>query len=169
MRIHTLASKLARRRDERGQNLVEFALVLPVLLLIIIGGYNLGLLWLRISDADFIAQSTATAAARYGGYSAEVQQAVDTQLQSSFLAADRQNFSWRLETNTPDGGPVCGGGPVDTDVPGPRQCRCNWGERVTVITTYHWRVDALSFHWQNTYTSSKSALCWRGVIGTVTQ
>ncbi len=157
---------------ERGQNLVEFALVLPVLLVLMIGGYNLGLLWLRISAADYVAQTAAVAAARYGGYTSGLQHSVDTEARNSFLGGDLANFSWRLETASIGGSVSCDGrpGPVDGEgasgsLPSPIGCTCNWGEQVTVVTSYHWKLDAVVYKWENTYQSVKSALCWRGTTG----
>lgn len=147
---------------EHGQNLVEFALVLPVVLLLMIGGYSLGLLFLRITDAGFIAQSAAVSAARYGGYTPALGQSIDAQVKASFLGGDPQHFAWWLETRSAGGGRVCGRpGP---DRPGPGTCTCNWGEQVVVVATYYWEVDALIYSWQGTYQTEKSALCWRGVV-----
>lgn len=153
-----------RARRQAGQNLVEFALVLPVLMLLMLGGYNLGLVWLRISDAAYIAQSAATMAARYGGETPELRAAIQQQVRNSFLHADAANFSWRVETHTAEGELLCGGpGPLPDGGPGPGpQCKCNWGEQITVITSYRWSLSALVFTWTDTYESPKSALCWRG-------
>lgn len=147
---------------EQGQNLVEFALVLPVILLLMIGGYNLGLLFLRVTDAGFIAQSAAVSAARYGGYTSALQQSVDRQIASSFLGGDRQHFTWRLETRGADGGAVCGDS--DPEWPAPRRCTCNWGEQVAAVATYRWEFEALVYTWRGTYQTEKMALCWRGTV-----
>jgi Flp pilus assembly protein TadG len=48
-------------RDERGQSLVEFALVLPVLLLILVGIFNFGVLFY----SDIVINEAARDAARY--------------------------------------------------------------------------------------------------------
>jgi hypothetical protein len=148
---------------ERGQNLVEFALVLPVILILMIGAYNLGLLFLRITDAGFIADAGAVAAARYGGHTDALAQSVNDQVSHSFLSGER-NFSWRLETRSAAGELVCSGGPgPDPGIPSPR-CTCNWGEQVVFVASYGYRVDALFYAWQGTYRTEKSALCWRGIV-----
>lgn len=144
-----------RGSRERGQNLVEFALVLPVIMLLMIGGYNLGVLFLRVTDAGFIAQSAAVSAARYGGYTAVLQQSVDQQITSSFLGGDRQHFSWHLETRGAGGDTVCGGS---------TPCTCNWGEQVAAVTTYQWEFNAVLYTWHGTYQTEKTALCWRGTV-----
>lgn len=48
-------------RDERGQSLVEFALVLPVLLLILVGIFNFG----QLFYSDIVINEAARDAARY--------------------------------------------------------------------------------------------------------
>jgi hypothetical protein len=103
-------------------------------------------------------------AARYGGETPELRAAIQQNVRHSFLNADAANFSWRVETRSAEGELLCGGpGPLPDGGPGPGpQCTCNWGEQVTVITSYHWSVNALVFTWTDTYESPKSALCWRG-------
>jgi Flp pilus assembly protein TadG len=60
--LHTLAYRLARRtREERGQALVEFAVVLPVLILIIMGIIYFG----RYEDYSNQETQLAAEAARY--------------------------------------------------------------------------------------------------------
>ncbi len=154
-----------KSRGEAGQNLVEFALVLPVLLLIVIGGLNLALLWLRVEALEYAVQDVAVAAARYGGYSPELQQAMNGDVQNSLLGSDLSNFSWHLETWTADGAHRCTSPAMH--VPGgsvTRNCQCSWGDRVVVVARYHWSLDAVVYRWEGDYERPSSALCWRGTV-----
>lgn len=164
MNIHGQGSRGWGSRKERGQNLVEFALVLPVLVLLMVGGYTIGLVWLRVSDTAYIAQSAATMAARYGGETSELREAIATQVKNSFLAGDAANFSWHMETHSAEGQPLCGDpGPASEGGPGPRPgCKCNWGEQVTIVTEYRWKFNVVGLTLGGTYESPKTALCWRG-------
>ncbi len=150
----------AAARRERGQNLVEFALVLPVIMILMVGGYNLGVLFLRITDASYIAQSGAATAARYGGDTTALQESINQQVQGSFLSGDSTNFSWHVETRTSDGSTVCA--PSESRANGRLRCTCTWGQQVAVVTSYQWKFDALFYVFQGTYQTQKTALCWRG-------
>ncbi len=145
---------------ERGQNLLEFALVLPVIMILMIGGYNVGLLFLRTTDAGYIAQSAAATAARYGGDTTALQESVSQQVQGSFLGGDATNFSWHVETRTPGGSTVCA--PSEPGANSRLRCTCTWGQQVAVVTSYRWRFDAVFYIFQGTYQTQKTALCWRG-------
>ena len=72
-------------RDERGQSLVEFALVLPVLLLILVGIFNFG----QVFYSDIVINEAARDAARYASIGAPVttiQQVVDQDCQTLSLS-----------------------------------------------------------------------------------
>lgn len=171
-----LLSQLKRNRKARGgagtresgQNLVEFALVLPVVILLMVGGYNLGVLLLRITDAGYIAQDAAVMAARYGGTNDSFLATVEQRVSASFLSG-ADGFIWRLETRDPGSGAVTcrtndnygGGGGPDGLV---RYCTCDWGQEVTVIASYHYDINIGPANFSNVYQTEKSVLCWRGTV-----
>jgi Flp pilus assembly protein TadG len=65
------------RTRATGTSLVEFALVLPVLVLLVIGGMSLFVRNLYRNSLDAAAEQAAWAAARTGGDRAAVQSAVE--------------------------------------------------------------------------------------------
>jgi Flp pilus assembly protein TadG len=140
------------RPGEAGQNLVEFALILPALLVLLVGGFSVGRLLLQISDAAYIAQAAATSAARYGGSAAELSRQTDDNLAHSFLAG-AQNLKWLVVTRDASGGVSCSG----------TTCRCVFGETVAVVVTYTWEVDLVLGKLHGDYKTEKSVLCWRGL------
>ncbi len=149
--------------NELGQNLVEFALVLPVLLILMIGGYNVGLLLLRLSDAAYVAQVSAASAARFGGYTPAVWHTVDEQIKSSFLGSDQANVSWRLDTVLPNDQSCLGNTfQVGTSTADSGGCTCSWGDQVKLVVTYRWKLNAVLYTWEGSYEAEKRALCWRG-------
>ncbi len=148
----------------RGQALVEFALVLPVLVLLMVGGYHLGLLYLRVTDVGYIAQSAVLDAARYGGDTAALRGSVDEQVAHSFIGKGNRDFAWHVETRSVSGVTVCGApGPTGEDGGYGVTCTCRWGERVAVVATYRWELDLLVTRWHGLYQAEKTALCWRGL------
>lgn len=90
-----------RRRSERGAEIVEFALVLPVLLLIGLGICDFGMLFQRYE--------IVTNAAREGARAAAVglsQDQIETVVEA-YLAAGGLNGQSTIEVTTPDiGAPV---------------------------------------------------------------
>lgn len=157
-----------------GQALLEFALVLPAVIVLMIGGYNFGLLFLRLTDAGFIAQSAATAAARYGGDTDALHRSVEAQLAQSFIGGDRRHFRWWVETRAADGAPLCVPPEPEPELPpdagqspaaaSGSVCTCNWGEQAVVVARYEWVLDAGLYAWRGVWAAEKAALCWRGTV-----
>lgn len=147
---HLRGAAAGRRGPERGQTMVEFALVAATLLLLIIAGSQLVLLQLRITDAGHIASQAAIEAARYGGESPELAASIKQMIRSSALEPDR--VSWRVETRAPDGHTLC-----------TQHCQCQNGQQAAVVVTFKYE---LQFFWQvsGEHTSEAMSLCWRGLI-----
>jgi Flp pilus assembly protein TadG len=113
-----------RRRDRRtrGQSMVEFTLILPVLMLIIFGIYQFGQTY-----SDYI---QVTNAARTGGRKALVSRSDVTGVSDSVTAA--KNATWWLNKSQ-IGVTVTPGQPWVT------------GQMVTVTVTYPYSISLLGF------------------------
>ncbi len=116
--VETSAGSSPTRRhrlaERKGQSLVEFALVLPILLLIVVGILEFGL--------AFRTFQVVTNAAREGARTAvlrttdaEVQAVVNRYLESGGLSAAVVDFDCQPQTGSapnPDGGPPCTTGEI---------------------------------------------------------
>lgn len=142
----------SRKPGETGQSLVEFALILPALLLLIVGGYSVGRLLLQVSEAGYVAQATATSAARYGGSATELNQQVGDNIAHSFLAGAK-NLKWQVITRGTGGDVTCSGS----------TCQCVFGETVAVSVSYTWEVDLVLAQLHGDYSAEKNDLCQRGL------
>ena len=90
-------------KDERGQSLVEFALVLPVLLLILVGIFNFG----QVFYSDIVINEAARDAARYASIGASqttVQQVIEQDCQT--LDVSQLNISISQPYPPASGSPV---------------------------------------------------------------
>ncbi len=136
---------------ERGQNVVEFALVLPIVLVLVFGGLQAGMVYFQLTDASYIAAQAATQSARYGGYSFPVHDYVIRALESTTI--DPGRFTWRVDTIDMFGYPSCTKG----------NCPCSYNDQTAVTVTYRWRFSILVHTWEGTYQTTKTALCWRSL------
>ena len=111
---------MIRQRSERGATLVEFALIVPLLLLLVFGIIEFGFL--------FNSDSNVNQAARAGGRTAAI---LSTDPQMGYRAAEAAASSLGIEPASITGTPtVC----VGEFVPGtPNQCTLN----VTNVTLVH--------------------------------
>jgi len=114
----------ARRR---GQAVVEFALVLPLLLLLVFGAIEFGRVLLRLHLLTTAAREAARVGSLPNNVEADVQDKVDDVLE----AAGMESGSWSVETavSDPDGVERTGG---LTDA--------QQGDRVQVAVTNHFEV-----------------------------
>lgn len=100
--------KLARlHKDDEGQSLLEFALVLPVLLLVLLGIIDFG----RVLSAYYIVDAAARDAARYASIGAS-DSTVQTAIQND-TSALRGTPTWSI---SPTGGYRVSGQPVTVKV-----------------------------------------------------
>ena len=102
--------KTARRlRSERGAELIEFALVLPLLMFIILGLVDFGFMFQRFEAVTNAAREGARMAVLPGYANADVEARVRSYLTTSGVAATTSNSSVvTTSVNIPTGG----GGPV---------------------------------------------------------
>jgi Flp pilus assembly protein TadG len=92
-----------RRLDQRGQALVEMALVLPVLLLLVVGMMEMARAWnAKQAITDAAREGARLAVVGDGGDQAEVEAAIDTALSRSGIPPGYADIQFD-QTPAPDG------------------------------------------------------------------
>ncbi len=106
-----------RLGDRRGQSLVEFALVLPILLLILVGILEFGIAFRTFQVVTNAAREGARTAV-LGTTRAEVQDVVNRYMESGGLTLDSDNLVFECvpqpgsAPNPNNGGPPCSNGQI---------------------------------------------------------
>lgn len=136
---------------EHGQALIEFALVLPVLLMVLIGLLEFGRLYMEYFNLTYQTNHVAQAAARLGGNVPEL----DLVLHNNYLPPLRSaDVTLQIDTLDPDGGLQCAGSSAT--------CLCEYGDVIRVTTRYPTSVRILGFHQDIGLQASATLFCWRG-------
>jgi Flp pilus assembly protein TadG len=118
-----------KTRSERGQAAVEFALVIPVMLLFLLGIFQIGITYYNNESLDTSARDGARAGAIHTGWSA-------AQIKGFVDAAVRAN-AVGLDTSTTK--------LVVTSFCSPDPAVCNQGDTIDVTVTYPWKIGVLAF------------------------
>jgi Flp pilus assembly protein TadG len=134
---------------QRGQSLVEFALVLPVLLMILIGVFEFAIAFARNLGLNYIMEHVAGDAARLGGYTTQLEAVKD---QNTFPFVDTDKITFSVKTQEPDGTYACTSG----------TCACTYGQYVEVNGVYPTSVRILFFKADFDLTTRHLLHCWRG-------
>jgi Flp pilus assembly protein TadG len=96
------------RRDERGQSLVEFALVIPIVILLMIGLFDLGRIVFTnnsLSDGARHAARNAATDPRAADYCADVEQAMRSAIRGQELTVATVEYQVTNADDTDDGAP----------------------------------------------------------------
>lgn len=125
-----------RRRDPRGQSLVEFALVIPIVLLLMLGLFDLGRVVFTnnsLSDGSRHGARTAAVDPRSATYCSDVQAAARTAVRGLALSVFTVSYQRVDSAGVPTGSAVvvCSGGSPSGAVPSSARP----GDRVTVRLT----------------------------------
>ncbi len=121
----------AKRKKRRGQAVVEFALVLPIFLLLILGALDFGRAYYRLH--------LLTNAAREGARTASLPQSTETEVENiveDFLtdAGLPGSFSLEINVTDPDGNPRSGG-----------LSNAQEGDRVQVVVIQDFKLIGVGF------------------------
>ena len=112
---------MTRRRSQRGQTTVEFALVLPALFIFLLGIFQVGITYFNQEALQTAARDGARAASIHTGNT-------PAEIQAFAIQAIKDNATG-LDTSTT--------GPMTISV----GCGlCNSGDIVTVTVTYPWKL-----------------------------
>lgn len=118
-----------RTRSERGQTAVEFALVIPVMLLFLLGIFQIGITYYNNESLDTSARDGARAGAIHTGSSvAQIKGYVDAAVRANAVGLDTST------TNL-----------VVTSFCSPDPSVCNQGDTIDVTVTYPWKIGVLAF------------------------
>lgn len=137
------------RKREAGQAIVEFVLIVPLLLMILIGIFQFGRLFAEYLLLDFMMEHVAQASARLGGYSSDLDIVLDNHL---YPLLDKDRIAYQVNTMDEDGNTVCGTG----------DCTCDYGEYTVVETQYPTSVQVLFFRSSLVLKTKSTLHCWRG-------
>lgn len=136
---------------ESGQALAEFALILPMLLLVLLGVIEFGMLFSEYIFLQVATDHVAQGAARLGG---DVP-ALATVENNSYIAwMNPAQAQFTIDTLDTDGSVLCDGG-ADT-------CQCEYGDFVRVTGEYDTDLRLLFFNADLTLETQDSLFCWRG-------
>jgi hypothetical protein len=137
------------KKKGSGQALVEFALVAPVLLMLLIGILEFGRVIGQYFALSFVMQDVSTDAARRGGYGPEL----DLMLQGhQFPWLDADNITYDVNTQDESGLEICSTG----------DCLCDYGDYVVVESQYPTGLRILFFKADLTLKTRHILHCWRG-------
>ena len=124
-------------RQERGQTAVEFALVIPVMLLFLLGIFQIGVTFFNNESLQTSARDGARAGAIHTG-------ATVAQIQAYVDAAVRDN-AVGLDTSTTK--------LVVSSFCSPDPTQCNQGDTIDVTVTYPWKIGVMAFSKSGTLTT----------------
>jgi Flp pilus assembly protein TadG len=99
-----------RPKSERGAELIEFALVLPLLLLVVLGIVDFGFLFQRLEVVTNAAREGARLAVLPGYSTGDVTNRVQDYLQQGGVGSDATNVNPRVDVTGPTDIPITGGG-----------------------------------------------------------
>ncbi len=143
------------KRPGQGQSLVEFALVLPLLLMLVLSVIEFGILFTELIQLHTVTGNLTTAAARLGGDDQDALKTILLNSASTPFKPDQVEMS--VDTLHPDGAIIC----IDSETSEP--CKCDYGDVVRVTTEYHADINILGFHVDDvTLSATNVAVCWRG-------
>jgi Flp pilus assembly protein TadG len=122
---------MMRARSERGQSAVEFGLVIPVMLLFILGIFQIGITYFHNETIQTAARDGARAGAIHSGDSqAEVYQAVRDAVRANVSGLDLSQLT------------------ID-----PSCAPCEHDQTLTVTVTYPWKIGVMAFSQSGTLTT----------------
>ncbi len=150
---------------EAGQNLIEFALVLGLLVTFLFGMIDLTNVLQQRADMDNIVRQAARQAGEFGGGKDQVRAYVDKQLE---LMNYNPLAVTAFEVQAQALQPVAGSSPPESElVYLPGQEECSYGEFITVRLSMDWNVSVPTqlffdgFARAGTLTMEHTSKCWR--------
>ena len=127
-----------RTRSERGQTAVEFALVIPVMLLFLLGIFQIGQTYFNKEALQTSARDGARAGAIHTGATvAQIKAYVDAAVRANAVGLDTSTAKLVVTTSC-------------TPLPE----ACNQGDTIYVTVTYPWKIGVLAFSKSGTLTTS---------------
>jgi Flp pilus assembly protein TadG len=132
------------RRSERGQSAVEFALVIPVMLLFLLGIFQVGITFFHQEAVQTAARDGARAGAIHTGSTfAQIQGYVDAAVRANAANLDKSPSTLVVTSR-------CAVPPSSTPT------TCDAGDTIYVTVTYPWKIGALAFSKSGTLSTTTS-------------
>jgi Flp pilus assembly protein TadG len=130
-----------RRRSERGQTAVEFALVIPVMLLFLLGIFQIGITYYHNESLQTSARDGARAGAIHTGSTlAQIQAYVDAAVRANAVGLDTSTSTLVVASGC-------------TLPPSTAATACDQGDTIDVTVTYPWKIGVLAFSKSGTLTT----------------
>ena len=130
-----------RRRSEGGQTAVEFAVVIPVLLLLLLGIFQIGITYYNNESLQTSARDGARAGAIHTGSTlAQIQAYVDAAVRSNAAGLDTSTSKLVVTSGC-------------TLPPSTAPTACDQGDTIDVTVTYPWTIGVLAFSQSGTLTT----------------
>jgi Flp pilus assembly protein TadG len=131
---------VSRRRSERGQTAVEFALVIPVMLLFLLGIFQIGITYFNNESIATAARDGARAGAIHtGATSTQIIADATAAVQNSVVGLSQSNLTITV---------------VGIDNPqAPNGTLWDQGDIIDVTVTYPWKIGVLAFSASGTLTT----------------
>jgi len=134
---------------QRGQSLLEFALVIPALLILILGIIEFGKVFVQYFGLLYTADNVAQASARLGGDGPALD-AVQNNNRLPFI--NNAQVARTVNTLDTSGNVVCSTYP----------CTCNYGQVTRVRLSHPATIRILFIRYDLTLTTTNTSVCWRG-------
>jgi Flp pilus assembly protein TadG len=129
------------RRSERGQTAVEFALVIPAMLLFLLGIFQIGITYYNNESLQTSARDGARAGAIHTGSTLlQIQGFVDAAVRSNTVGLDTSTSKLVVTSGC-------------TLPPSTTPTGCDQGDTIDVTVTYPWKIGVLAFSQSGTLTT----------------
>jgi Flp pilus assembly protein TadG len=131
---------VSRRRSERGQTAVEFALVIPVMLLFLLGIFQIGITYFNNESIDTAARDGARAGAIHTGATpAQIIADATAAVQNSAVGLNQSNLTITV---------------VGIDNPqAPNGTLWDQGDIIDITVTYPWKIGVMAIAASGTLTT----------------
>jgi Flp pilus assembly protein TadG len=127
-------------RSERGQTAVEFALMIPALLLFVLGIFQIGSAYFNKESLQTSARDGARAGAIHTGSTVpQIKAYVDAAVRANAVGLDTSTSKLIVTTSC---------------LPKPEAC--SQGDTISVTVTYPWKIGVLAFSKSGTFSTSTS-------------
>jgi Flp pilus assembly protein TadG len=130
-----------RTRSERGQSAVEFALVIPAMLLFLLGIFQIGITYFNNESLRTSARDGARAGAIHTGATlAQIKADVDAAVRANAVGLDTSVSKLVVTSGC-------------TLPPSATPTNCDQGDTIDVTVTYPWKIGVLAFSKSGTLTT----------------
>jgi Flp pilus assembly protein TadG len=129
---------MSSRRSERGQTAVEFSLMIPVMLMFLLGIFQIGITYFDNESMQTASRDGARAGAIHSGdTAAQVYKAVDTKVRDAAVGLDTSASKLVISA-------ACEPDPTD----------CKQNDMLVVTVKYPWKIGVMAFSQSGTLSTT---------------